>query len=604
VGQTEGAMPVTSGVYSNPNSGQFICKLDKNLSSIIFSTVFGNGNGMPNISPAAFLIDECENIYVSGWGGNIITSVPTTGMPVTTGAYQTTTDGYNFYLFVLTANASSLFYATYFGGASSREHVDGGTSRFDKKGIVYQSVCAGCGGNDDFPVTPGSWPYTSSGYSTSTGINFATNCNNGTFKFDFQVPPVHAQFSVNNVSGCSPYSVTFNNLSTSWQGYLWNFGNGDTSTVLFNPTVTYVAPGNYFVSLVVNNGTCHASDTAITNITVYPPFVSNFDFITTPCSDNVAFVDSSYNSPSFWLWNFDDGTSSSLQNPSHLYSSGGTYNVQLISHNALGCGDTTIIQLDLATPIVTVNPSTSICTGLTTQLNATGGFSYQWAPSAGLNSTTIANPTASPAATTTYTVTITSVTLAGDTCTTSISTTVSVYSPSAFPLLATADKDTIYMGTSTTLHANTDTTLTIIWSPATGVSNPYSFNPTVAPLETTTYTVTITDSSGCPKSSTITIYVISMKCTLDDAFVPNTFTPNGDGQNDLLFVRSISLSEMYFAVYNRWGELVFESNDLKKGWDGIYKGKPSDPDVFAWYLTAKCYSGEEMKKKGNVTLIR
>ncbi len=615
VGQTEGAMPVTAGVYSNPNSGQFISKLDKTLNTLIFSTVFGNGNGMPNISPAAFLVDDCENIYVSGWGGNIITSVPTNGMPLTGNAFQANTDGYNFYLFVLTSNASSLFYASYFGGGASREHVDGGTSRFDKKGIVYQSVCAGCGGHDDFPVTPGSWPYTSQNYIPydpnnpyPTGINMNTqnnNCNNGTFKFDFQVPPAAASFTTSINSGCSPFSVTFNNFSTSWQTYLWNFGNGDTSTVIFNPTITYLTPGNYSVSLFVRNNNCHAADTAVTNITVFPPFVADFNFITTPCSDNVSFTDSSYTAPTFWLWDFNDaGTTSAQQNPSHTYPSGGTYNVQLISHNANGCADTTVIQLDLATPLVTVNPGTSICTGLSTQLNATGGFAYSWTPSAGLNSTSISNPTASPAVTTTYTVTIMSVTTQGDTCTSSLSTTVSVYTPSAFPLSATANKDTIFQGSSTILHAFTDTTLTILWSPATGLSNPNSFNPTASPTITTTYTVTIIDSSGCPKSSTITIYVISMKCTLDDAFVPNTFTPNGDGQNDILYVRSISLAQIYFAVYDRWGQLVFETNDIKTGWDGIYKGNPANSDVFAWYLTAKCFSGEELKKKGNVTLIR
>ena len=606
VGQTEGSMPVTAGVYNNANGKQFISKLDKTLSTLIFSTVFGNGTStLPNISPAAFLIDDCENIYVTGWGGNIITGVSTSGMPITPGAYLSTTDGFNFYLFVLTANASSLFYATYFGGALSREHVDGGTSRFDKKGIVYQSVCAGCGGHDDFPVTPGSWPYTSTGYSTSTGINFSSNCNNGTFKFNFQVPPVQAQFSVNNVSGCSPYTVTFNNTSTSWQTYLWNFGDGTTSSTILNPTITYTTPGTYTVTLVASNGTCNASDTAITNITVYPPFVSDFNFTTTPCSDNVVFTDSSHTAPTSWFWNFDDGgATSTLQNPSHVYPSGGTYNVQLVSQNAVGCVDTTVIQLDLTTPIVSVNPSTSICTGLTTQLNATGGYAYSWSPAAGLSSATVANPYASPAATTTYTVTIHSVTAAGDTCVATITTTVSVYTPASFPLTATATKDTIILGSSTTLHANTDTTLSVIWTPATGLNSATSFNPTASPTVTTSYVVTITDSSGCPKKDTVTIYVISLRCNLDDAFVPNTFTPNGDGKNDILYVRSISVKELYFAVYDRWGEMVFETTDINKGWDGIYKGKLANPDVYGWYLKVKCYNGDEMDKKGDVSLIR
>lgn len=93
-------------------------------------------------------------------------------------------------------------------------------------------------------------------------------------------------------------------------------------------------------------------------------------------------------------------------------------------------------------------------------------------------------------------------------------------------------------------------------------------------------------------------------CIEGDAFIPNTFTPNGDGQNDILYVRGLKVDEVYFAVYNRWGEMVFETTDKTKGWDGIYKGRPADVGVFGWYLKVKCYNGEETFKKGNVTLIR
>ena len=599
VGQTEGVMPVTPGVYSNAGSGQFISKLNPTLTTLVFSTVFGNGNGLPNISPAAFLVDYCENIYVSGWGGNIITSVPTTGMPLTGNALLNTTDGYNFYLFVLTTNAATLNYASYFGGPLSREHVDGGTSRFDKKGIVYQSVCAGCGGHDDFPVTPGSWP------NTGANVNHSTNCNNGTFKFNFELPLAAANFTVDNLSGCATLTVQFNNLSNTGGGtYQWNFGNNDTTSTVLNPVRTFPAPGTYLVQLYVHNpASCNVNDTAFHYVTVYASFNADFNFISSPCSNQVAFIDSSQTAPNNWLWNFDDGTTSTVQNPVHIYSAAGTYNVQLISSNAHGCKDTAEVVVNFTGSSTTVNPGTSICSGMSTQLTASGGYGYSWSPSAGLSNPNISNPMATPAVTTTYTVIIHTIPFSGDTCVTTLTTTVSVYNPSNFPLSAIADHDTIMLGGSTILHAITDTTLTVHWSPATGLSNANSFNPTASPTVTTTYTLTITDSTSCPKSVTITIYVISMKCTLDDIFVPNTFTPNGDGRNDVLYVRSISIATLYFAVYDRWGELVFETDDIKKGWDGMYKGKPANPDVFAWYLTAKCYSGDEIKKKGNVTLI-
>ncbi|HYG50180.1 MAG TPA: hypothetical protein VD905_04715, partial [Flavobacteriales bacterium] len=184
--------PITSGVYNNPNSGQYIVKLDSNLTAYTWSTLFGNGSGTVNISPSAFLVDVCGNIYISGWGANILLPTPLTGMPITAGAYQPASgDGYNFYLACFQRNMTGLLYSTYFGGNESQEHVDGGTSRFDKFGIVYQSVCAGCGNNDDFPTTPGAWSST----------NNSSNCNNGLFKFDFEIAPV-ADFVTDQFEGC------------------------------------------------------------------------------------------------------------------------------------------------------------------------------------------------------------------------------------------------------------------------------------------------------------------------------------------------------------------------------------------------------------------
>ncbi|OFY86544.1 MAG: hypothetical protein A3F72_08675 [Bacteroidetes bacterium RIFCSPLOWO2_12_FULL_35_15] len=612
VGQTEGVMPITAGVYNNPNSGQFISKMNDSLNTLIFSTVFGNGNGLPNISPSAFLVDYCENIYVSGWGGNIISGFPTTGMPLTANAIQPSTDGFNFYLFVLSTNANSLLYATYFGGASSREHVDGGTSRFDKKGIIYQSVCAGCGGNDDFPVTAGSWPYTSPIYSPynpsvpSTGINMNSNCNNGTFKFDFQVAIADANFTVNYYDGCAPLTVHFDNQSTQGGNYLWDFGNGDTTASVFDPIRIFPTPGTYLVQLFVNNpASCNVWDTAFQYVTVYPAITADFNVVTTPCTNQAAFFDSSAVAPVSWLWYFDDGDSSIVQNPTHLYDSTGTYNVQLITSTINGCKDTTIVQVDFAgsNPVV-INPNSTICNGNSSQLIASGGYAYSWSPPTELSNPNIPNPIATPDSTTIYTVIVSSVNPLGDTCIQTLSTTVFVIDPSTLVLTATVDDDTLDLGQSTIIHAITDTTLQITWSPSAGLSNPISFNPIATPEHTTTYTVTITNSAGCIVAATVTIYVISMKCNTEDVFIPNTFTPNNDGQNDILFVRGNELTELYFGVYNRWGEMVFETTDITKGWDGIYKGMKADPAVFAWYLKAKCYNGNELKKQGNVTLVR
>ena len=225
-------------------------------------------------------------------------------------------------------------------------------------------------------------------------------------------------------------------------------------------------------------------------------------------------------------------------------------------------------------------------------------------PATGLDDSTISNPVATPDSTTIYKVFIKTKNALGDTCESELSTTVTVVDPSKISLNATADRDTIVKGETTVIHAIIDASLKVHWTPTTGVENPNAYNTKVSPQTTTTYTVVTNDSLGCSKMDTVTVYVVSDLCEETNIFVPNTFTPNGDGQNDILYARSNVVSTIYFAVYNRWGELMFETTDLKKGWDGVYKRMKADPAVFAWYVKGKCYNGKEFFKKGNVTLIR
>ncbi len=599
VGQTEGKMPVTAGVYNNPNSSQFITKMDSALTKVIFSTVFGNGESRPNISPSAFLVDYCENVYVSGWGGDILKQTPISNMPITTDAIQKTTTGFDFYLIVLSRDATDLLYGTYFGGRQSEEHVDGGTSRFDKKGVVYQSVCAGCGGNDDFPVYPSNaWP------NTGTDVNHNSNCNNGTFKLNFKVPGPLTNFTYEHKDSCAPLVVQFKNESPLPK-YLWDFGNNDTTSRIKNPVKTYTVPGTYKVKLYVFNAlNCYTWDTVEKDVKVYEPIIAAFDYKAIPCTREITFSDSS-KVPVSWNWNFGDGSTSSVQHPpKHIFGTKTDYDVTLIVKNKHGCSDTITHEIVFADSIVSVNPDHTICLGTSADLLAAGGYEYLWSPALALNNVNIPNPTANPTVTTTYNVKINYINSLGDSCSTDLSTTVNVIDPNSIVLNATVDKDTVLKGESTALHVITNPGFTIQWIPTTGVKNPNAFDTPVTPSQTTTYTVSVTGLSGCLKSDTVTIYVISNECNDESVFVPNTFTPNEDGENDILFARSNNLTSAYFAVYNRWGELMFETTDLKKGWDGVYKGMKADPAVFAWYVKGKCYNGREFFKKGNVTLIR
>lgn len=306
-GQTKGVYPVTSGVYSSTKGGLFIHKLNSALTTTTFSTIIGDGtNTAPNISPSAFLVDNCENIYIAGWGGKCSSGLGgsqgvTTGLPVTSDAYQSTTDGCDFYLMSLSKNAATLIYATFFGGSAS-EHVDGGTSRFDKKGVVYQSVCAGCGKSSSFPVSATAWSKT----------NKSQNCNNAVFKIDFQTPNVVALASTTGVVGCAPLTYTFINSSANASTYEWDFGDGSPIDYSTAPSHKFVKGGTYNVKIVAKNPlSCNGVDSATVQVTVTPgPVVDlGVDYDMTCYALKDITLDAS-NAGSTYLWSTGETTQS------------------------------------------------------------------------------------------------------------------------------------------------------------------------------------------------------------------------------------------------------------------------------------------------------
>lgn len=136
------------------------------------------------------------------------------------------------------------------------------------------------------------------------------------------------------------------------------------------------------------------------------------------------------------------------------------------------------------------------------------------------------------------------------------------------------------------------------------MTTPNEASTIVVPTETTTYTVKITDSFGCTKTVSIKVTVIPISCDNPFVFVPNSFTPNGDGVNDVLYVRSDIIKELYFVIYNRWGEKIFETNQQSIGWDGKFKNKECQRGAYDYYLKCKCIDGDEKEMKGSITLIR
>ena len=712
------------------------------------------------------MVDYCNKSYISGWGSNfdssfIHTNLTTGGLQVTPGAIQTTTDSQDFYFMVLMDDASALSYATYFGSPNDEDHVHGGTSHFDRRGVLYQAACGGCGGLQTFPTTVGAVSRT----------NNSGNCNNAVFKIDFHPSSAIAAFS-NSPPGCAPTSVSFNNSSqiNTSPAYQWNFGDGSTSTAS-NPSHLYTQPGIYTVQLIVSDpsacnladtithqvviiggastdtiptihlcssqqvqiGIQPSSDTALhytwvpasylTQTNVSNPFSTTpasilYTLIISngPCADtfkqkiqidtkspaafthtqtgcvpaNVNFTSQIQgNTNPTYHWNFGDGSTSTAPNPSHVYTQSGLYIVQLIVDGPPPCNykDTITHQiLILSNSGHDTLPTLYICAGQQVQQVQMGmqpsldtSVHYIWTPSSYLTQTNISNPFASPPVSSVYTliasngicadtftqkVQIDTNTLslestvpkcsAGDTITLLASNSepgqysynwqpsshivsggntdsaiVHISQPTKFTLVvtnsngcsytdslsvaivsslptvyATATPDTIMYGDTTQLNMTSSAITSFYWDADPTLSSAQITDPLAYPIVTTTYTVNVTDSNGCKAKKQVAVHIIYPPCAGSMLYIPNAFSPNNDGKNDKFMVRGNLIQDMYFAVYDRWGQKMFETHDQSTGWDGTFEGKKLAPAVFGWYLEGTCESGDKFFKKGNVTLLR
>ena len=286
-GISTGVIPITPGVFSAmAGSRQFISSFTPDLSSLVYSTVIGRGPNSETTSgpftefdfvPVAFMVDKCDNIYFSGYDA-------TANLPLTNDFISN--QGGTFYLGVLEPDASALSFATYYGAAN---HVDGGTSRFDKSGVVYQGVCS-C---TDFVMETNN---------NAWATNQAERCDIGVFKIDFDVPTVTAFAAVEPASsGCAPFAVNFEYTGKNGTVFEWDFGNGMTSTSE-NPNTVFQEAGNYEVRFVASNtGACNEQDTFYMQINVLDNTSSVTD--TTVCGANDGVFVNATTTNANYLWN-------------------------------------------------------------------------------------------------------------------------------------------------------------------------------------------------------------------------------------------------------------------------------------------------------------
>jgi gliding motility-associated-like protein len=494
-GQTAGEIDITPGCYGQPNSGQFIVKYNPTLTALVWATTIGTGSGEIDISPTAFLVSDCNQIYMSGWGGETnhycgsfyscyAEFSTTNGLPITNDAFQSTTDGSDFYLCVLDADATTLDYATFLGGSLSSEHVDGGTSRFNKNGTVFQAVCAGCQSYDDFPSTPGAWSST----------NPSSGCNLAVFRFDLGILNAEMDITAPDII-CTGTPIQFNNYSNGADQYLWDFGD-DSSSTLFEPEHAFAIAGTYTVTLISSTiNDCLQPDTAQITIQVLEGVEPAIDPVEPVCIGQEIQLQGYGSDNLFWLPN-PALSATNVANP--IVTVGEATTFTLVDFNACE-SDSVDISIVLYIPETDISPLQTICVGQSVQLEASGGATYEWSPGSSLNDFTSATPLASPTETTTYIVAITT----AENCTVEESVGVNVVDD--FPGGNVYDDLTVCYGN--TVYINAIDGWTYNWYPAATLTNSQIANPGASPLQTTTYYVDITNICG-EGTDQVTVHVV------------------------------------------------------------------------------------------------
>ena len=404
-------------------------------------------------------------------------------------------------------------------------------------------------------------------------------------------------------NGCAGVTINFNGAlivaDTSALTWNWNFGNGNTSSLKTPPAQVYNIAGIHPISLIVSNP-IGCKDTVNTSVEAYAIPTVNAGIDTFVCKGRG--VSLNVTGASTYKWTPSIGLNcttcaSPRANPDtaiKYYVTGTTIH---------GCINTDSVNVIVKYPfIMTSSSRDTLCVGSSQRLFATGAEKYTWTPSIGLDNPTSATPLATPSATTNYMV------IGTDDKHCFADTSIVPIIVFNIPTVEAGDDKTINVGQTIELIPQISAdVIDAKWSPTSSLMRSSFPGITVKPRETTTYKVEVKNNGGCTARDQLTINVL---CDGANLFIPNTFSPNQDGSNDIFYPRGTGIFTIKrIKVFSRWGEVMYEKNNIKAndpttGWDGTFKGKKLNPDVYVYIVEVSCDNNTILTFKGNVALIK
>jgi len=412
------------------------------------------------------------------------------------------------------------------------------------------------------------------------------------------------QLGINSGPGaCTPATLTFSGqvlvADTSSLTWAWSFANGNASTLQFPPPQVYSTAGIYTVQVIGTNSS-GCKDTVLKTIEAYPiPLVKAMQ-------DSFVCIGNSITLRAIGAvtYNWSPSTTLSCTNclsPVATPQLSTSYIV--VGSSVYGCvaNDTVVVLVKFPFNL-TVSHNDSLCVGESMLLSATGASTYLWSPATGLDDPRKAQPLASPQVSTNYMV----VGWDDKSCFKDTGyVSVSVF---PYPVVDAKDDITINVGqTANLIPVISQDVVNVVWSPVNSIVGNNYPGIIVKPSETTQFKIEVTNNGGCISSDQVTVHVI---CNNANVFIPNTFSPNGDGSNELFYPRGSGLYTIKaMKIFNRWGELIFQNtylkpNDPASGWDGSYQGKKALPDIYVYIVEIICENGSTLVYKGNIALIK